>query len=298
MKYVIIASVITAILAITAYVLDFTNNKTDKVFLLTVCVLLIVSGLFFSIRGELSKENDSKIQTESLSRTKENTELIIKNINGNLERLLVINDSVSKLNSALSGVEKDLTDQLKIFENTLEQTRVFEKKVSEQLKLENKRFESEKPNVEVVASLEKRTALEGDQYLVLFRFRNIGKRTAKDFNSQAIVGVVKDKRYIDRHIKMKGDIENLNVMPITSGGGEICVRSWETISVDKAKNDLALVVLLKYTYKDEFLNKTFEKIDYYFWYGFDRTGETLVLSIEEVFNKRLDEYIKDNNLEF
>ena len=34
MKYIIISLVIAAIIAITAYILDFTNDKTDKIFLI------------------------------------------------------------------------------------------------------------------------------------------------------------------------------------------------------------------------------------------------------------------------
>lgn len=156
MKYVIISLVIAAIIAITAYLLDFTNNKTDKIFLIIIVSLLILCGLFFSIKGEIFKDNESKIQSESLANTKQNTEdlkekseLIISNINENLEKLTVINDSVSNLNSALTSVEKDLANQLEVFNKTLNQTKLFEQKVSEQLKLEKKRFELEKPDIKL-----------------------------------------------------------------------------------------------------------------------------------------------------
>ncbi|WP_157805269.1 hypothetical protein [Confluentibacter citreus] len=297
MKYVIIASIITAVLAITAYILDFANNKTDKVFLIIVGSLLILSGLFFSIRGEVVKDKDSKEQAESLSKTKENTELIIQNINGNLERLSVINDSVTKLSTALSGVENDLTEQLKIFKKTLKQTEIFEQKVSEQLKLEKQRFELEKPEVEVVATLEKKPSLPGNQYGILFGYRNLGKRTAKDFNANAVIGISKDKKNITEHIKMESSLENFDITPAISGGVEIKLRSGNSIDLNGIEDDLRLIVLLKYTYRDEFLNKSFEKENYFFWYGFDKTGLVLVSANNDDFTKRLDKYIADNNLE-
>tara|TARA_R110000868_G_scaffold144477_2_gene363706 strand:- start:40 stop:936 length:897 start_codon:yes stop_codon:yes gene_type:complete len=297
MKYIIISLVIAAIIAITAYILDFTNDKTDKIFLIIIVSLLILCGLFFSIKGEVFKENESKVQSESLANTKQNTEdlkekseLIITNINENLERLTVINDSVSNLNNSLTSVEKDLANQLEVFNKTLKQTKVFEQKVSEQLKLEKKRFELERPEVEVVASLEKKQGAEGNQYGVLFEFRNLGKRVAKNFNNNAIVGIAKDKRNITEHFKMEGSFENFDITPMQPNGVTIKVRSSQSINFASPDNDLRLVVVLKYSYEDEFLGKVFEKENYYFWYGFNRTGMLLVSDNNEEFTERLDTY--------
>jgi hypothetical protein len=305
MKYVIIALVLTALLAITAYILDFTNDKTDKIFLIIVGSLLIISGLFFSIKGEVFKDTESKAQAESLTNTKKNTEelkekseLIIANINENLEKLIVINDSVSVLNEALSGVEKDLSKQLEVFNKTLDQTKIFEQKVNEQLALEKKRFELEKPEVEVVASLENKSDINGKKYGIRFEFRNLGKRVAKDFNTDAIVGIAKDKRNLTEHLKMEGSTESLDITPMQSGGVSINVRSGKLIDAEGIEEDLRLVILLKYSYKDEFLNQTFEKELYFFWYGFDKSGLKLLSANNKEFTDRLDTYIENNNLKF
>lgn len=303
MKYVIISLVIAAIIAITAYVLDFTNNKTDKVFLIIIVSLLILCGLFFSIRGEIFKEQDSKAQAESLSNTKKNTEdlkekseLIITNINENLERLVVINDSVSNLNGALTKVENDLTNQLEIFNKTLNQTKLFEQKVSEQLKLEKKRFELEKPDVEVVASLEKANGVDGNQYRILFEHRNLGKRVASDFNSNAIIGISKDKQNLTAHFKMVGSLEKTDITPMQTGGVAIYIRSSQIIDFTDLENDLRLIILLKYSYKDEYLDKVFEKQNYFFSYGFENGGLTLISANNKDLTDKLDNYIKENNL--
>ncbi|WP_111307025.1 hypothetical protein [Confluentibacter sediminis] len=303
MKYVIISLVIAAIIAITAYILDFTNNKSDKIFLIIVVSLLILCGLFFSIKGEIFKDNESKVQSESLANTKQNTEelkekseLIISNINENLERLTVINDSVSNLNTALTSVEKDLARQLEVFNKTLTQTKVFEQKVSEQLKLEKKRFELERPEVEVVATLEKKQGKEGNHYGILFQFRNLGKRVAKDFNSEAIIGIAKDKKNLAEHFKMESSLENFDITPMQAGGIEIKVRSSQSINLTGIENDLSLIVLLKYTYSDEFLGKIIEKEYYYFWYGFNKSGMLLLSDNNDDLRNRLDQYIKDNGL--
>ncbi|BAO75862.1 hypothetical protein [Winogradskyella sp. PG-2] len=58
MKYVIITLIIAAILAILAYVLDLSNDKYDKYFITVVGTLLIISGLFFSIKSEKQNETD------------------------------------------------------------------------------------------------------------------------------------------------------------------------------------------------------------------------------------------------
>lgn len=296
MKYVIIASVITSILAFTAYILDFTNNKTDKFFLIIVGSILILSGLFFSIRGEVFKENESKAQIESLSKTKKNTEKIIENINENIERLSIINDSVTKLSSALSGVESDLTKQLKIFKNTLNHTKIFEQKVSEQLKLEKKRFKLERPKVEVVAKLEKNLDMQGNQYGILFEFKNIGKRVAKDFNSHAIIGISEDNKNITKHIKMGTIQEKFDISSANSGGVQYAIRSEKSIDITEIEENLRLVILLKYTYKDEFLTELYEEEKHFFWYGFNRNGLILSSGKNSSSIERLNKYIKDNNL--
>lgn len=302
MKYVIISLIIAAVITITAYILDFTNDKTDKLFLIIIVSLLILSGLFFTIRGEIFKENESKLQAKSLSQTKKNTEdlkgkseLIISNINENLEKLIVINDSVSKLNSSLANVENDLSEQLKIFNNTLDQTKIFEQKVSEQLKLEKKRLEMERPELEVVASLEKK---QDNQYIILFDFRNLGKRIAKNFNSIAIIGISKDKKNITEHFKMESSLEGFDIASRHSGGVSIKLRSNQIIDTTGIENDLRLVILLKYEYKDEFLNKVFEIENYYFWYGFNQSGLLLASANNKEFTELLDNYIENNKLEF
>ncbi len=305
MKYIIIGLVIAAILALTAYILDFTNDKTDKIFLTVVCVLLVISGLFFSIKGEVIKDKEAKEQAESLTKTKNNTEelkeksdLIISNVNENLEKLIVINDSVSGLNKALSGVENDLSKQLESFNNTLEQTKIFEQKVSEQLELEKQRMELEKPEVEVVATLENKSDISGKKYGVRFEFRNLGKRVAKDFNTDAIIGIARDKKNITEHLKMVGTMESIDIMPMQVGGVTINVRSSSPINVTGVADDLRLVVLLKYSYRDEFQNKTYDKELYFFWYGINKSGLKLLSANNEEFTERLDTYIENNNLKF
>lgn len=271
--------------------------------MIIIVSLLILCGLFFSIRGEIFKEQDSKSQAESLSNTKKNTEdlkekseLIITNINENLERLIVINDSVSNLNSALSKVENDLANQLEIFNKTLNQTKLFEQKVNEQLKLEKKRFELEKPDVEVVGSLEKANGVEGNQYRILFEHRNLGKRVATDFNSNAIIGISKDKQNLTAHFKMVGSLEKTDMTPTQTGGVAIYIRSSQIIDFTDLENDLRLIILLKYSYKDEYLDKVFEKKNYFFWYGFEKGGLTLISVNNKELTDKLDNYIREYNL--
>lgn len=79
MKYSIIVLVITTILAVTAYILDLTNNKNDRIFLITVGSLLLLTSLFFGIRGKILEHNESLAQVESLKSTQNNTEELKKN---------------------------------------------------------------------------------------------------------------------------------------------------------------------------------------------------------------------------
>lgn len=212
--------------------------------------------------------------------------------------MILINGSVSGLNEALNNVEKDLSKQLETFNKTITQTKIFEQKVNEQLILEKKRFELERPEVTVVALLENKDDVNGKKYGVHFQFFNIGKRTAKNFNYNAIIGIIKNKRDLVGHQKMGGNDKSLDIIPQQNKTFRINIRNSKPIDAEGIEEDLRLIILLKYSYKDEYLNQTFKGENYFVWYGFKHSGLTLFNISNNIITNRLDTYIDANGLNF
>lgn len=144
--------------------------------------------------------------------------------------------------------------------------------------------------------MEKAKGVEGNQYRILFEHRNLGKRVATDFNSNAIVGISKDKKNLTEHFKMVSSLEKTDITPMQTGGVAIYIRSSQIIDFTDLENDLRLIILLKYSYKDEYLDKVFEKENYFFWYGFEKGGLTLISANNKELTDKLDNYIRENNL--
>lgn len=304
MRYDIVSIIIAAVIAILLLVFNASLSKDDKYFMSAIIVILILTGLYFSIKDTNIKNKDSETQSVKLDTTitntrilKEKSDSIIAELNQNLDRVVKINDDLKGFNGQLQLIEKEVEEQIGMLRSTLNQTKIFEEKVSEQLALEKKRFELERPEVEVVAKLEKRNDLDGSHYRVSFLFRNLGKRIAKNFGSKAIVAMLPDKKNISQHIKMQNYQDNLDIIPMQTGGVEIRVRSMESINLTGIEDKLGLLILLKYHYSDEFSGERIEKKYYYNWDSLSKYGTSLFYDDNTENIEKIDNYIEKNGLD-
>ncbi|WP_028887575.1 hypothetical protein [Tenacibaculum ovolyticum] len=301
MKYVIITLVITAILVILGYILDLTNNKSDKYFILFIGSVLILSGLFFSIRSEVVKSEEEAGKIVKIDDTLENTEKIklkadslIANLNESLEKTLTLSKNINKQNEILSNVEKDMEVQNIALKNTLKQTKLFEEKVKEQLKIEKKRFDSEKPNVDVSLSYSVYNNIK--HYRLLYDFRNQGKREAKNLKISSIILFV-ENRMVNKHIILENSgHENLEVP--ASKKRRLLVYSQEKFSFNEIDAMFSeALVKIKYSYRDDYSNKKIIEEKTFAWLGKKESGLVFHYANKE-WSTTIDDYIKVNNLDF
>ncbi|GFZ82441.1 hypothetical protein GCM10011531_11170 [Aquaticitalea lipolytica] len=187
MRYIIITLVIAAILALLSYFLDFVNNKSDKVFLITISIILILTGLFFSVKSEILKDSDEKFKVKKIDTTLNNTitlkkkaDSIIENLNESLEKTIKIKKNIDSQNKKLGDIEKDVKLQIKTLNSTLKQTEIFQKMVDEQNKRDIAQFERDAAKIEIFSGDIKLINLpeNNDKYKLKFYLRNSGKRKA------------------------------------------------------------------------------------------------------------------------
>ncbi|GAA3633727.1 hypothetical protein [Flavivirga jejuensis] len=301
MKYIIITLVIAAILAILSYILDLTNDKYDKYFLVLVGGILILSGLYFSIKSEALKEKEEIKKVEKIDITLDNTkniktkaDSIIYNLNESLEKTLTLSNSISKQNKTLSNVEHDIKTQIKTLNNTLKQTELFEKKVKEQLEIEKKRFESEKPNVNITISYS--IYNNPNHYRLLYDCRNDGKRAAKNLKVSGIIVFGRNKKTIGHMILKNSEHENLEV-PINKNR-RLILYSQEKFSIKEIDTIFSeALIKIRFSYYDSYSNNKIVEEKTFAWFGKKESGLKFHFANKE-WSETINDYIIKNNLDF
>jgi uncharacterized membrane protein len=208
MKYAIISTVISTIVAILVFLIDFGFSKNDKYYVALILILLMISGVYFSIKDINLKDGEAKSQGVIFDTTLSNTETIklkadsiITNLNESLDNVIKINDSVVGFNESLKKVQIDVSNQIQILENTLKQTKIFEEKVSEQLKIDKERFKTEASRIDIFPNDIQFIEAEKDTSLLALKvvLRNVGIRTAIKFKFNWFLIVTNDNNDVIYH---------------------------------------------------------------------------------------------------
>lgn len=303
MKYIIITIVIAAIIAILSQFLGIANSKNDKLFLTTVSIILILSGLYFSYKSESIKDKESTEQGAKLDTTlintenlKETTEKIVGNLGKSLIDLQAINTNVDTLTGTLEEVESNLKDQITAVKTTLQKAEIFEKTVSKQLELAEKRFALDRPYINAYISKGFiPTPQDSSKFNISYYYKNKGNRIATNIEEHHIVLYYNEEKGIFYRMVKIGESSEIIDYPANGGGSQIIFNteiSKETLGKEIEK--LILVLAIKYSDEatDKVFNETFTlyannltKGDF----GFNRATPSFI--------KMSKEYLEHNNID-
>ena len=225
MRYDIISIIIAAVVAILLLVFNASLSKEDKYFMSIIIVILILTGLYFSIKDTNIKNKDSETQGIKLDTTltntrvlREKTDSIIADLNQNLDRAVKINEDLKGFNNQLRSIEKDVGEQIDLLSNTLNQTKIFEEKVSEQLRLEKKKFELDKPIIKAWVNGFVSNSKDEKKLGIKYSFVNLGNRTASENKNNHIVLFYNSNKGIYYRIKSIG--EGSKMIDLVPKGGK------------------------------------------------------------------------------
>ncbi|WP_034041945.1 hypothetical protein [Wocania ichthyoenteri] len=287
MKYFIITLVIGAILTLLAFFFDFTNNKNDKYFLIFISIILVLSGLFYSIKYEVSKDKDETDKVAKIDTTLVNTEKLKTKADSIITNL---NESLKKSESIINNIN----EQNRTLNRTLTQTKEFDKKVKEQLKIDKKRFESEKPTVDVSVKF----AVYGDSdfYRINYNFSNSGKREAIDLKLSGVIILGKGK-IINNHLILE-QTSNGQLNVSTNSSRRLQIYSSEKFtSTDINEKYEAAILKIKYNYYDNFTKGIIQDTATFAWFGKKESGLVFHYANEE-WAETINKFIEGNNIEF
>jgi hypothetical protein len=304
MKYVIFSIVIAAILAIISLFTE-EGNKTDKYFLYTIAVLLILSGVYFSYKSEKDNKTEATEQGEKLDSTLTNTEdllsttsIVIMNLDKSLKNVSKLSSNIDTLSEVLNKVESDLKKQIKTVKNTLTQTKKFQELVDEQNQRASKRFELENAKFKIRSSDVVFFKREHDSidYSLQFKIVNNGKRFGDLISYNDLI------LFTDKNLKINNIInygENIVNTNLAGDSKEL----YTSITIKKFKEefihntiDLAYYII-KIKYQDESDKKIIEETFFFKWLGYKVSG--LKFSMLKPENQNIvSKALRDNNLEF
>ncbi|MEQ5791826.1 hypothetical protein J4E06_12225 [Muricauda sp. NFXS6] len=256
MRYDIVSIIIAAAVAILLLVFNASLSKDDKYFMSAIIVILILTGLYFSIKDTNIKNKDSETQSVKLDTTitntkilKEKSDFIIADLNQNLDRVIKINDDLKGFNGQLQSIEKEVEEQIGLLRNTLNQTKVFEEKVSEQLRLEKKKFALDRPIIKAWVDGFVPAIKEG-KLGIKYSYINAGKRGAIDNINNHMVLYYNSKNGIYHRIKRVG--ESSKMVDLVAGGGKTSFTFNTDIDEEILGKEVeVLVLVLVVEYKDE-----------------------------------------------
>jgi len=287
MRYIIITLVIAAILTLLSYFLDFANDKYDRYFLIFISVVLVSSGLFFSIKSENLKEKEEKDKVAKIDTTLTNTEKlknkadsIIYNLNESLDKTISINDNLNTQNETLLNVEEDVKKQIKALNKTLKQTEVFQKMVDEQNQRAIAQFERDSAKVQIYTNDIKFVSVHNDSsYNFKFLLKNSGKRTANNVKVWFNLFLIEEnQKMFLKDIELKYE-SVLN--PILGKNNQEdyagFVQLRKIFTFDELKNKIkSAYLIIKINYEDESNKKPIEENYFYLWNGFKEHKFTFV----------------------
>lgn len=299
MKYSIIAAVIAV--TITVLLLFFNNGltKQDKFILIVLIILLSLTGGYFTIKALKKEDVENLKQGVTLDNTLNNTETlklkadsIITNINESLDNVIRINDTVVGFNKSLKKVQKDVAIQIKMIENTLVQTKKFEEKLAEQLKIEKLRFQSESANIIIPAKNVMFLPSQKDSNLVALHSKtyNRGKRNARNVNSTYLLLLLNDKKEVFKHEFMSSFNEFI------TPGDAATLESRPMFSKKDFGNKInSVIIAIQVKYNDE-SNDILIQTDFIFRWN-NLVSDELIFSNAEKQDKKIAlDYIRVNNL--
>jgi hypothetical protein len=272
MLYFKISAVIAAAVAILLLFVDNDLKSTDKGFIISILVLLIISGVYFDIRAKKNENADSEEQVRKLDTTLTNTEnlkskadSIINDLNESLEKTKSISDSINKQNETLVLVDSSVKEQIKTLKATLKQTEIFERKVKQQLALEEKRVESEKPRIGFNTFFSKRN----NQYILVHEIRNSGKRHAVDLRMHSVI--IFGNKKAEKH-EFIGDLNETLGNPAPNNFPS-SIFSFVKFNIDEVEGKYQhAVVKIKYSYTDELNNLRVNDTKVMVWKGLKESG--------------------------
>ncbi|WP_031446031.1 MULTISPECIES: hypothetical protein [Arenibacter] len=302
MKYAIITTIITALGAILLLFIDTGLTKNDKSFIITILVILFLSGVYFSIKDIREKKLESVKFENKLDGTLNNTEniklkadKIISNLDESLEEALKISDSIKGFNKTLGVIEQNVSNQIRILNKTLKQTEIFERKVQEQLTLDKARFALEKADIivygaDVMLVISPR---DSSKLSVEYKLYNSGKRSAININhkfaligfdnNDSILGFETSKEY--EKGQLKGDIAAFEK-----------VTSFPFLPLNSLDSHSSIVLIIKLNFKDESDNEDIQK-NFFFQWTRKQNQDHQFYSIKDNFRNRCIKYIKEKNID-
>jgi len=302
MKYIIITIVIAAIIAILSQFLGIANSKNDKFFLVTVSIVLILSGLYFSYKSENLKDKETTEQGVKLDTTltntkdlKETTQEIVGNLGQSLENLKTISTDIDTLTSVLGGVESDLQDQITAVRTTLSKAEQFEKAVNKQLKLAEVRFALDRPIINAYAQGFIPDSQDSSKLNIAYYYKNSGNRIATKIKEQKIVLYHNKVEGIFYRIIKTGESSDIIDYPANGGGSQIVLNyKIDKDILGKEVENLILIVAIKYSdiSTDEVFNETFT------FYANNLISNNQVFNYASPsFIKMSKDYLNENNLD-
>tara|TARA_R110000796_G_scaffold251662_2_gene383616 strand:+ start:1275 stop:2198 length:924 start_codon:yes stop_codon:yes gene_type:complete len=267
MKYIIITIVIAAIIAILSQFLGIANSKNDKLFLTTVSIILILSGLYFSYKSESLKDKETSEQGAKLDTTltntenlKQTTQEIVGNLEQSLGNLKNISTNIDTLTTVLGAVESDLQNQITTVKNTLSKAEEFEKAVNKQLKLAEEQFALDKPVINAYVEGLIPESQDSSKVNIAYYYKNSGNRIATKIEEHHIVLFHNKERGIFYRIKKIGESSDIIDYPANGGGSRIVFNTKiDKEILGKEVENLILVVAIQYSdiATNEVYNKTF-----------------------------------------
>ena len=200
-------------------------------------------------------------------------------------------------NKSLKKVQSDVSEQIKILQNTLVQTKVFEEKVSEQLKIEKKRFERESADVLIYPSDLKfvDTVYDDTKYALNISLKNKGVRAALDINYDWFIFIFNQERKLvakyrsNPNLKRNGSargngLDILNEITDAVIPKELVIGSNNTI-----------ISVFNISYKDESDEKIIRKNLFFRWEDTKANGLYFHSSVN-FFNDLVVDYVRTNKL--
>lgn len=306
MKYAIIAAIIAAVVVILLLLIENALANTDKNFIVVILVLLVITGGYFTIADLRKKNIEQGQQTEVQSNTLKNTvelnskaDSIIINLNKSLEKAILLRDNVNKFNTSLSKLEEDINTQVDILNKTLVQTKIFEQKVSEQLKIDKQRFSLEKAKLSIISQdvgfMESKK--DTSQYSFYYWLRNTGKREAIEVKQRAVL-IHMDKEEKIVYTWRTYELTNCDKI----GGVDIKGACNFTSDLIIPKSKLFelysnMLLVIKVTYQDENDKVDVTENFYFQWRGGTDTKELKFYQIRKEYKQLAIKYIRDNNIE-
>jgi hypothetical protein len=306
MKYAIIAVIIAAIVGLLIFFVDIGLAKLDRKFIFVMLVLLVLSGVYFTIADIRRTDNEKKQQTTVQGSTLKNTEdinlkadSIIMNLNKSLDKAIVLKDNINESNDILIILEKDMKKQIEVLNKTLVQTKIFEQKVSEQLRIEKQKFSLEKAKLSILSSdvsfIESKK--DTSHYSYSYWLRNIGKREAIEIRQRSfLIYMDKAERIINTWATR--DLTNCDKIAGFEIKGACNFTSDLMISEPKLFELYSnMLLIIRVTYQDE--NDKQEIADNFFfqWRGDKETKDLAFYQIRDEYRRLAIKYIKDNNIE-